>query len=584
MFAIWALVFCLVANITAEQFIPRKIAIKPEKGIVAPGYDRAHIEIKFIDGADIGLSSEGMPYDRSVQLLQSSKSQSVLSTIRDAGGSWRRMSGAPETVVDGWVAKAQENLNRGIADLNNYFILSVPEDISTEEWLDQLNSLDEVEVALAMPLAMELPSIPGSFMGNQGYLLDAPGGFGFQTAWATPGAIGWDLVSGNQAIICDLEYSWNQAHLDLQLFTYLFNPALTPVDPFVDDNHGTAVMGEMLSAGNGWGTFGGTYAAISWVAPTNFSTGWDIGGAMLWVMTWMPTGGVFVIEQQMAGPNFPGVGAQDGLIPIEWWQSWYNVILTAVGGGIHVVAAAGNGREDLDAAAYSVGNGGHWPFLPGNNSGAIIVGAGAAPAASGGSDVDRSRLWYSNWGSRLNFQGWGEQVATTGYGDLYSAEGKNLWFTSSFSGTSSATPLVASCVAALSFVFDIQNGGGSPLPPATAISILASTATPQQAGAFPISQNIGPRPNLVAAIAALPPPPNCCDFAGDFNNDGALDIADLSGPTSMVAFMFQLGPPPPCPQEGDFNGDGAQDIADLSGPTSMVAFMFQGGPSPVCGP
>jgi len=76
----------------------------------------------------------------------------------------------------------------------------------------------------------------------------------------------------------------------------------------------------------------------------------------------------------------------------------------------------------------------------------------------------------------------------------------------------------------------------------------------------------------------------CCDLAGDFNDDANNDIADLSGPTSMVAFMFQSGPPPPCPAQGDFNGDGNQDIADLSGPTSMVAFMFLSGPPPVCGP
>jgi len=76
----------------------------------------------------------------------------------------------------------------------------------------------------------------------------------------------------------------------------------------------------------------------------------------------------------------------------------------------------------------------------------------------------------------------------------------------------------------------------------------------------------------------------CCENPGDFNHDGALDVSDLSGPTSMVAFMFLGGPPPPCPAEGDFNGDGTMDVADLSGPTSMVAFLFLGGPPPVCGP
>lgn len=574
MFVISILVFCFGVTTIAAEFMPRKTAVKPEKGIVSLGYDRAHVEVKFIDGADIGLSSNGVPYDRTTQLLKSSRSQAVLGAIKDAGGSWRRMSAAPEATVDSWIATAQENLNRGIADLNNYFILSVPDDIITEEWLDQLNSLDEVEIALAMPLPMPAPAIPGDFQPNQGYLLNAPGGFGFQTAWATPGGNGLDLGASVQAIICDFEYAWNASHQDLQLFTYLFNPALTPVNPFPANlgNHGTAVMGELGSISNGWGTTGAVHKAINWTAPTNFSSGWDIGGAMTYVMMFMPSGGVFLIEQQMAGPNYTGYSGQDGLVPIEWWLSWYNVVLTAIGNGIHVVEAAGNGREDLDAAIYSVGNGGHWPFIPANNSGAIIVGAGAAPVSAGGSDVDRSRLWFSNWGSRLNLQGWGERVMTTAYGDFYSAEGMNLWYTNTFSGTSSASPLVASCVASLEAVYEVANGG-TKLPPSLAITKLVSTGSPQQAGSFPVSQNIGPRPNLVAAINSL-----CCNGSrGDINDDGVeANILDL---TFLVDYIFRSsGDPGPCPEESDINGDGtAANILDL---TFIVDYKFRGGSAP----
>jgi len=35
-----------------------------------------------------------------------------------------------------------------------------------------------------------------------------------------------------------------------------------------------------------------------------------------------------------------------------------------------------------------------------------------------------------------------------------------------------------------------------------------------------------------------------------------------------------------CDAPGDVNDDGSLDIADL---TYMVAFMFQGGPAPICG-
>ncbi len=71
--------------------------------------------------------------------------------------------------------------------------------------------------------------------------------------------------------------------------------------------------------------------------------------------------------------------------------------------------------------------------------------------------------------------------------------------------------------------------------------------------------------------------PGCCDLAGDFTNDGSVDITDLTG---MVDFMFGGGPPAPCNDEADINGDNTIDISDL---TYRVDFMFGGGPVPVCG-
>jgi len=70
----------------------------------------------------------------------------------------------------------------------------------------------------------------------------------------------------------------------------------------------------------------------------------------------------------------------------------------------------------------------------------------------------------------------------------------------------------------------------------------------------------------------------CCNtdgIRGDFNNDGQLNVADL---TALVAYLFQNGAPPDCFEEGDVNGDGAINIADL---TYLVAYLFQGGPPPL---
>src|SRR5262249_33716082 len=151
---------------------------------------------------------------------------------------------------------------------------------------------------------------------------------------------------------------------------------------------------------------------------------WDIGAAISRALTRLSAGDVILIEQQMAGPNYTGdpPETQFGLIPIEWWRPWYDAIRTAAANNVIVVEAGGNGEQNLDSSVYNVGNAGHYPFQAAHDSGAIIVGAGSHV---GGSDVDRSRLWFSNYGSTLDLQGWGEDVYTLGYGDLYSSEGIN---------------------------------------------------------------------------------------------------------------------------------------------------------------
>ena len=70
---------------------------------------------------------------------------------------------------------------------------------------------------------------------------------------------------------------------------------------------------------------------------------------------------------------------------------------------------------------------------------------------------------------------------------------------------------------------------------------------------------------------------SCCDLAGDFDNNGNVDIADL---TVMVDFMFAGGPAAPCLDEGDLDNNCTIDISDL---TYRVDFMFAGGPAPDCG-
>src|SRR5678816_1026223 len=186
----------------------------------------------------------------------------------------------------------------------------------------------------------------------------------------------------------------------------------------------------------------------------------------------MREGDILVLEVQTDGP---AAGTTD-YVPIEWEsQATYDAIRNAAAAGTIVVEAAGNGSQNLDAPIF---NSGHSPFRADHDSLAIIVGAGAVTA---GGLADRSRLDFSSFGSTVDLQGWGEQVVTTGYGGLYSADGANSFYTSTFNGTSSATPIVAGACAVLQSHHKVTNVGAV-LTPYEMREILRATGTPQVDG------------------------------------------------------------------------------------------------------
>ncbi len=468
-----------VANGT--QLKPRHIPEKPLSTVLDERHDGNNISVKFSDDLDIGIGVYGLPADRSGSALQSDEALRLLETISREGGSWFRATGADEETIDRMRTTAQDNLGREIADMNNYFVLSVPDQKKTEDWIDRLNALADVEMARPIFLPPPLP-LPGDYQDLQGYLELATTGIAATWAWSLTGG------TGDNVTICDVELNWNSNHNDLPDFPWWVPPGYTWGNWGYDTNHGTAVLGEMVSLNNGWGTTGAAYGAAAAVAPSYLNNAWVPYVAIQYAVTQLTEGDIILIELQTWGPR-------SGMVPIEWELPNYNAIVAAVGNGIHVVEAAGNGSEDLDDPIF---NQGHAPFLPENNSGAIMVGAGAAPAAFGGSDTERSRLGFSNYGSRVDLQGWGERVMTTGYGGYYNSEGINYYYTNSFSGTSSASPIVASAVAIYESVMEDRTG--SIVDPATMRTVLKNTGSPQQAGNYPISQNIGPLPNLRAAL------------------------------------------------------------------------------------
>jgi len=191
-------------------------------------------------------------------------------------------------------------------------------------------------------------------------------------------------------------------------------------------------------------------------------------------------GDVVMLEMQTGDPNDPN---DTDWGPAELEATVWLIVNSATDTEIIVVAAAGNGDQDLDSAEYDY-------YMGRGDSGAIIVGAGTA-------DTSHDRLPFSTYGSRLNLQGWGESVVTLGYGDLaIIGDDENQMYTDTFSGTSSATPMVTSAVVAVQGL--AVEAIGRRLDPWEMRELLVLTGIPQGSGG-----HIGPIPDVLAAGQAV---------------------------------------------------------------------------------
>ena len=324
----------------------------------------------------------------------------------------------------------------------------------------------------------------------QGYLYSAPDGIGAIEVWGLAGA------KGQGVTICDIEGNWNRQHEDLPSGIPLFGG--TVINDLGWRNHGTAVLGEMVSIPNGKGTVGISHMAKAAVQSAVVNGVFNAAAAITNAASRLSAGDVILIELQATGPN-------NKFVAMQFWGDVFSAITAAVQKGITVVEAAGNGDENFDLAIFA-GTGLQ------KDSGAIVVGAGVPPSNNIDFDgfgagfpsyaplgVPRSRIFFSNYGKILNVQGWGWHVATTGYGDAQGGASENSWYTLRFSGTSSASPIVTGAVACIQG--RAKSKLGAPLSPAKVRQILMATGTPQQAGpGVPLTQKIGPLPNLPLAL------------------------------------------------------------------------------------
>ena len=365
---------------------------------------------------------------------------------------------------------AEARSGQRMPDLNSYVMITFQERVDWPGLVDAMNALSIVAAAypdargqepgmLVLPPA--LLATP-DFTPSQGYRDPPPTGVNASYGNRFPDGKGQSIQ------VIDFERGWNHTHEDLGSPRHLYGALRAG-----SRDHGTAVLGEMIGQENGFGVTGIAPAATALTVSYYNDT---IPNALNQAIAASKAGDFIILESQL--PTMSTV------IPIEWEQATFDVVKIATGKGIHVFAAAGNGSQNLDDAKFL----GRFDRNV-RDSGAVMC------AASNGSVLDPAS--FSNYGSRIDAHGWGYYVISSGYGTLYKGPSENEWYTNSFSGTSSATPMVTASGMVIEAVSRALRGHG--LKPPELRDLITQTGTPQN----PNVRRIGPRPDLKRALSRV---------------------------------------------------------------------------------
>lgn len=398
---------------------------------------------------------------------------------------------APSPGVRDWIEQGDETSRALLSDLAQFddgFLAdteSAPEaarrvaevlgrevaDIEIQE--EPIEALGPCE-SLGAPSDLPTGTPPPSLLAFQRYLFPAPDGVDAAFAHLQPGG------TGEGVSVIDFEQGWLRSHLDLhgRLFGHLWG------FQGVKD-HGTAALSVAGAADMGMGVVGVAKGCQLFTASIWEAEGgpWNPERALIEASAQAKAGDVLLVELQ-----FP-----DGR-PLEASPSFQRAqdAITGSSSFRYIVAAAGNGSIDLDPLN-----------LERDTNGAVLVGAGHSALHA----TPRARISTSNHGRRVDCQAWGECVVSAGgrsaanWCDLVSSGDPRFCYSRSFSGTSSASAIVAGTVASL---VGVTKARARPLPTPRALRTLLRTHGTPQPGPQGASERIGPLPNLRALIGAIP--------------------------------------------------------------------------------
>ncbi|MFB5091332.1 S8 family serine peptidase [Bacillus cereus] len=403
--------------------------------------------------------------------------------------------------------KEIKNLGKEIKDSNhissnllNYYIVETQDDIDVQALLTKIEKSSLVETAYLQeeeaPPAERLPNLSVNpydepRLTRQGYLEPAPLGINAPYAWSIKGG------DGKGTTFVDMEYGWLFNHEDL------VNQKIELIsgqNKSEHHDHGTSVLGIVSAEDNNIGGIGiAPKAKVKVVSQIRDNGNYNTADAILSAVNNMQAGDILLLEAQA---TYDGYGDKN-YFPVEVKPDIFDAIRMGTNKGIIIIEAGANGGNDLDQFRDRNGK----QVLNRNSpdfkdSGAIMVGAASAR-------VPHKRSYFSNYGSRVDVYGWGNAVDTT---DAKPSEFITNLYTSSFAGTSSASPIIAGAAASIQGI--AKNNQGKVYTPSQLRDILSDSSTGTKSN-DPTSDKIGVLPDLKAILSKL-------GFSPNLSNDSSI--------------------------------------------------------------
>ncbi|WP_144609851.1 putative mucin/carbohydrate-binding domain-containing protein [Bacillus cereus] len=436
------------------------------------------IDLPYEDGIEKRIKSGD--YDNNLKKLFSENTELTLN---------RLFSSVNPIEIEKLSVQSKSVANESANNLLNYYVVQAPNNIEIELLLKKFETSPLVEEAyiqekqILPPPEIQLPNLSVNpyddpRFKNQGYLEAAPKGINAPHAWSIKGGDGKDTT------FVDMEYGWLLNHEDLVNKNIKL---MSGQNISQHRAHGTSVLGIVSSEDNQIGNIGiAPKANVKVISQIRDNGIYNTADAILSAVHNLQAGDILLLEAQA---SYDGYG--DKYLPVEVHPDIFDAIRVGADKGIIIIEAGANGSNDLDNFKDRNGK----KILNRNSpdfkdSGAIMVGAGS-------STVPHKRLWFSNYGSRLDVYGWGENVDTTSANP--SQNTTNL-YTSTFSGTSSASPIIAGAATSIQGI--AKEHRGYPYTPAELRNILSNPNTGTQSQ-DPRNDRIGVLPDLKSILDNL---------------------------------------------------------------------------------